>query len=112
MRSAYLAVFLLQGLLGGAQLEAWIPAGLLIMVGSIPHYGATLLRVYESGEDRRKYAFFAVHATLVLAVAFVIGLRSALLGSLILTVYLTWSPWHYTGQNYGIFLMPRLSPYR
>jgi len=23
----------------------------------------------------------------------------------IFTLYLTWSPWHYSGQNYGIFLL-------
>lgn len=27
------------------------------------------------------------------------------MGSLVLTLYLTWSPWHYTGQNYGIALI-------
>jgi tetratricopeptide (TPR) repeat protein len=27
------------------------------------------------------------------------------LGSLVLTVYITWSPWHYTGQNYGLAVM-------
>ena len=24
---------------------------------------------------------------------------------MLFTIYLTWSPWHYTGQNYGIALM-------
>src|ERR1700689_3668810 len=23
----------------------------------------------------------------------------------IFTIYLTWSPWHYSGQNYGLFMM-------
>jgi hypothetical protein len=26
-------------------------------------------------------------------------------GSILFTAYLTWSPWHYTGQNYGITLL-------
>ena len=89
----------------GAGVQALVPGALLVLVFSLPHYGATLLRVYELPEDRRKYALFAVWATLLIGVAFVVGLRSALLGSLILTIYLTWSPWHYTGQNYGIFLI-------
>ena len=89
----------------GAGVRALIPGALLVLVFSLPHYGATLLRVYELPAERRKYALFAVWATLFIGVSFVVGLQSALLGSLILTLYLTWSPWHYTGQNYGIFLM-------
>ena len=89
----------------GAGVRALIPGALLVLAFSLPHYGATLLRVYELPAERRKYALFAVWATLLIGVSFVVGLQSALLGSLILTLYLTWSPWHYTGQNYGIFLM-------
>jgi hypothetical protein len=77
---------------------------LVVLIGS-PHYGATLLRVYERREDRRAYALFAVHATVLVALAFVAGLRDPWIGSVVLTLYLTWSPWHYTGQNYGIAVM-------
>jgi tetratricopeptide (TPR) repeat protein len=77
----------------------------LTLIFGTPHYGATLLRVYERREDRRGYALFAIWATAALAVLFVAGTRSARLGSWILTVYLTWSPWHYTGQNYGLSVM-------
>ena len=75
-----------------------------VLIGA-PHYGATLLRVYERREDRRAYALFAVHATWILALLFVVATRWIFLGSLLLTVYLTWSPWHYTGQNYGLAVM-------
>ena len=27
------------------------------------------------------------------------------LGTFLVTLYLTWSPWHYTGQNYGLAVM-------
>jgi hypothetical protein len=77
---------------------------LTLLIGA-PHYGATLLRVYERREDRRAYTFFAVYATVALAVAFALGTRSLWFGSLLLTLYLTWSPWHYTGQNYGLAVM-------
>ena len=89
----------------GSAISAIIPGALLILLFALPHYGATLLRVYELPEDRHKYSLFAVWCTLAIAICFVIGLHSALVGSLILTIYLTWSPWHYTGQNYGIFLI-------
>jgi hypothetical protein len=101
----YLLVLALQGGMGVQWLAAWVPAGLLVMTASIPHYGATLLRVYESAEDRRKYVLFAVHVTVAVAILFAVGLRNALVGSLLLTLYLTWSPWHYSGQNYGVLLM-------
>jgi hypothetical protein len=78
---------------------------LLALFFGTPHYGATLLRVYGRREDRRAYAIFSVWATLLIVVVFALGVHSALLGSLVLTTYLTWSPWHYTGQNYGLAVM-------
>src|SRR5262245_37900848 len=72
---------------------------------SASHYGATLLRVYERREDRRAYVLFSLWATLAVAAAFVAGLRSATWSTYLLTLYLTWSPWHYTGLNYGIAVM-------
>jgi tetratricopeptide (TPR) repeat protein len=103
----YAVLFAAQTLAGDA-MRAWMPFALLPLLTLLisgPHYGATLLRVTQRPEDRRKYGAFTLVVTLVLGLAFFLGLRSALLGSWILTVYLTWSPWHYTGQNYGIALM-------
>ncbi len=100
-----MAVMLLQAGLGRNVLATWVPGALLILLFALPHYGATLVRVYEDPADRRRYRFFSVWATLLIATGFVASLYGQLLGSLLLTVYLTWSPWHYTGQNYGIALM-------
>jgi tetratricopeptide (TPR) repeat protein len=101
---ASIGVLAAQGL-AGPLIHGVVPGALLVLGFSLPHYGATLVRVYESAGDRSRYAFFAVYTSIALAVLFVVGLHSVLVGSLILTVYLTWSPWHYTGQNYGIVLM-------
>ena len=89
----------------GESLAQSVPGGVLILLFSLPHYGATLLRVYDSSADRSRYRFFALHSTLALVAVLAVSLHTALLGSLVLTLYLTWSPWHYTGQNYGIALM-------
>jgi hypothetical protein len=92
----------------GPEMRAAVPAGIfpiLALLSGTPHYGATLLRVYERREDRRAYALFAVHATVLLWALFAIGLYEATLGSLIFTLYLTWSPWHYSGQNYGLAVL-------
>lgn len=82
---------------------AWTP--LLVLLTGIPHYGATLLRVYEHRADRRRYVVFSGYVTAALVVAFVAGAYQVAIGSWLLTLYLTWSPWHYSGQNYGIALM-------
>jgi len=76
-----------------------------VLLCSTPHYGATLLRVYERREDRRGYTLFAIHASIALALAFAVGVHSAWIGSWIVTIYITWSPWHYSGQNYGLAVM-------
>lgn len=78
---------------------------LAVVFLSMPHYGATLLRVYEKREERRAYVVFTVYSTILLAMAFYWGIHSILVGTVLFTLYLTWSPWHYTGQNYGIALM-------
>jgi hypothetical protein len=92
----------------GPQIRASQPAllfPLLLTFASMPHYGATLLRVYERARDRRSYALFSIWATLAIAAWFVCGVLSGGVGALLVTVYLTWSPWHYTGQNYGLAVM-------
>jgi hypothetical protein len=100
-----MAVMLLQAGVAEATLARFAPGALLVLLFSLPHYGATLVRVYEDPTDRHKYRVFAVGATVLIVAAFVGSLYGHLFGSLLLTVYLTWSPWHYTGQNYGIALM-------
>ena len=89
----------------GADLALYVPGGVLVLLFSLPHYGATLIRVYENPTDRHRYWLFAIPVSFMLVMLLVAGLQRAWLGSLILTVYLTWSPWHYSGQNYGLFLM-------
>jgi tetratricopeptide (TPR) repeat protein len=87
--------------------EPWLVlgAGLLSHLTNTPHYGATLLRVYEHRGERQRFAVFAVWVTLALVALFVAGLHWTLLGSVLITAYATWSPWHFSGQNYGLALM-------
>ena len=95
-------------LAAGPELRASQPAllfPLLLTFASMPHYGATLLRVYERARDRRSYALFSIWATGGIAAWFVASTFSPGAGALLVTLYLTWSPWHYTGQNYGIAVM-------
>jgi hypothetical protein len=102
------AIFMTAYAFRGAELRAVTPQffmPLLILLFSMPHYGATLVRVYEQRRERQRYALFAVYTTLLVLAVSILGVYEAYLGSLLVTVYLTWSPWHYTGQNYGIAVM-------
>ena len=95
-------------MLGGASLRIAQP-GLVFPLGvlllGMPHYGGTLLRVYEHGRDRRSYALFSVGATALVGLWFTGALFSPVAGTWLATLYLAWSPWHYTGQNYGLAVM-------
>ena len=103
----YLAVFAAFAV-AGPELRSYWPAALtpiLLIVISMPHYGGTLLRVYEQRNDRRAYALFSLWATLGVLAVFAWSTHDPYVGTLMFTVYLTWSPWHYTGQNYGVALL-------
>ena len=77
----------------------------LALVFNYPHYMATIYRAYHTREDFRKYRIFTVHITgLVILTGLLAHFSFAVLPWLI-TIYLTWSPWHYSGQNYGLFMM-------
>lgn len=83
--------------------QSFLP--LLVLALSTPHLGATLLRVYERDEDRRAYRFFTVYVTLAIAAMFLVGLYVPIVGSIMITLYFTVVPWHFTGQNFGIALI-------
>ena len=102
--AALLALFLA----AGPELRALQPAlvfPLVVLLTGTPHYGATLVRVYEQRRDRRAYVFFSLWATLAVVAVFVASLWLPFLAMVFVTLYLTWSPWHYTGQNYGLAVM-------
>jgi tetratricopeptide (TPR) repeat protein len=83
---------------------AWIFSA-LIVAASMPHYGATLVRVYEHARERSRYRHFTVHATLALLAVVLVSLRAPIVGCWLATLYVNWSPWHYAGQNYGLAVM-------
>ncbi len=103
----YAAVFAIQLVAWDSLVQA-VPFGvapILSVLFGTPHYGATLLRVYARWRDIRHYFVFSVLATGLLAAGFVQGLWDPRVAALLVTLYATWSPWHYTGQNYGVSLL-------
>src|ERR1700736_6493311 len=83
----------------------WVGFYALRVFFNYPHYMATLYRAYHRAEDFQKYRVFTVHITALVMLTLLLShvwLRAL---PWIFTIYLTWSPWHYSGQNYGLFTM-------
>jgi len=70
-----------------------------------PHYMATIYRAYHTREDFEKYRIFTVHITLLVVLTVIASHLWIRALPWIFTVYLTASPWHYSGQNYGLCMM-------
>ncbi len=76
----------------------------LALFFNYPHYMATVYRAYHRSEDFNKYRIFTVHTTLLILLTAVVSHFWYRALPFIFTLYLTWSPWHYSGQNYGILM--------
>lgn len=77
----------------------------LALFFNYPHYMATIYRAYHRSEDFQKYRIFTVHITTLVVLTLLLSHFWLRLLPWIFTIYLTWSPWHYSGQNYGLFMM-------
>jgi tetratricopeptide (TPR) repeat protein len=77
----------------------------LALFFNYPHYMATIYRAYHREEDFHKYRIFTVHVTALIVLTLVLAHSWPRILPWIFTIYLTWSPWHYSGQNYGLFMM-------
>ncbi len=77
----------------------------LALLFNYPHFMATVYRAYHAYDEFTKYRIFTVHVTLLLACAGLIAHLWYPLLPWIFTLYICWSPWHYTGQNYGLLMM-------
>lgn len=77
----------------------------LALFFNYPHYMATIYRVFRTKEEIAKYKIFTVHVTLLIVLLVILSHFSPYLLAFVFTLYLTWSPFHYTGQNFGIGLM-------
>src|SRR5271170_3465023 len=78
---------------------------ILALFFNYPHYMATIYRAYHREEDFQKYRIFTVHITFLVALTIVLSHLWIRALPWVFTVYLTASPWHYSGQNYGLFMM-------
>ena len=77
----------------------------LALVFNYPHYMATIYRAYRTHDDFVKYKIFTLHLTMLVGLLIILTHFSYQLLAVVFTLYLTWSPFHYTGQNFGIALL-------
>jgi len=77
----------------------------LALLFNYPHFMATMYRAYHTREQFAKYRIFTVHVALLLALAGVLVHTLPVLLPWLFTLYICWSPWHYTGQNFGLLMM-------
>jgi tetratricopeptide (TPR) repeat protein len=86
--------------------RAWAVAFyFLALLSNYPHFMATVYRAYHTRTEFEKHRVFTVHIAMLLAVAGVVAHVWYPLLPWIFTLYICWSPWHYTGQNFGLLMM-------
>ena len=77
----------------------------LALLFNYPHFMATVYRAYHNRLEFEKYRIFTVQIALLLALAGIVAHLWYPLLPWIFTLYICWSPWHYTGQNFGLLMM-------
>jgi tetratricopeptide (TPR) repeat protein len=99
-------LLLLTAFVGAGETARWSFAFyLLALLFNYPHFMATAYRAYRSYDELARYRFYTIHLALLLASAGLIAHLWYPLLPWIFTLYICWSPWHYTGQNFGLAMM-------
>ena len=89
--------------------SAWLDVAfafsLLTLVCNHPHYMATVHRAFGDRASAAAYRMYTVHLSVLFAMTLVAAHLYAPLVPLLFTLYVCWSPWHYSGQNFGLLLL-------
>jgi len=92
--------------LTGSRVPSPEAAALLAFLVNSPHFAASTVRLYTKPNAFRDLPF--VTKVLPLAMLVVLGIGLALpatVGTQLVALYFTWSPFHYAAQTYGLALM-------
>jgi hypothetical protein len=76
----------------------------LALLANYPHYMATVYRAYGVA-DRSAHRAYTVYGTAALVALGALAHADLRLLPVLFTAYVMWSPWHYSGQNYGLLMM-------
>jgi hypothetical protein len=91
-----------------APLEAFLVPwmALLVLLSNSAHFAASTVRLYTRPGSFRELPFLTMAFPLVTLGVLTLGVAwGESLGARLLTLYLTWSPYHYSAQAYGLALM-------
>jgi len=81
-------------------------ATFLAFIGNWPHFAATNYRLYSRKENIYKFPLTALAIPLLTLAGIIMALYDADgFGRWFVKVFLIWSPYHYSGQTYGLCLM-------
>jgi tetratricopeptide (TPR) repeat protein len=95
-------------LAGGGLLETrtWsVVFYLLALAVNYPHYMATVYRAYRTRTAFSRYRAYTLYGAILLTVVAGASHGWPALLPWVFTIYVTWSPWHYTAQNFGLTMM-------
>jgi hypothetical protein len=86
------------------KLELWLP--LLVLLSNSAHFAASTVRLYTKPFALREMPFLTMGFPLLTLLALTLAIVFAnVLGAPLQKLYLTWSPYHYAAQAYGLSLM-------
>ena len=69
------------------------------------HFAASAVRLYTKRGAKEEFPFLSWGFPIVCLVAVAVGLSWPVLGRNLTNLYLSWSPYHYAAQTYGIAVM-------
>jgi tetratricopeptide (TPR) repeat protein len=99
-------LLLIAALLGTSHFHTWTVAFyLLAIVFNYPHFMATIYRAYRTKAEFVKYRVFTLHLTALLVLTGLLAHVWFPLVPWVFTLYICWSPWHYSRQNFGLLMM-------
>lgn len=68
-----------------------------------PHYAATYFRLFRNPSQWSSYKRPFHLSTLIVILLYISTFVSpGIMGGIIVTIFMLWSPYHYTGQNFGV----------
>ena len=84
-----------------------LPAALFLKYAvNYPHFSATIYRFYRSPNNIREYPMTGIVWPALILLAIWAGIQSpALFTPYFITLYLIWSPYHFSGQTTGLTML-------
>ncbi len=91
---------------GPAFARLWAPTPLLLLFSNMAHFASSTVRLYTKADARARHPFLTMGLPLATLAVLTLAMTFAdQLGPHLQNLYLTWSPYHYAAQAYGLAVM-------